>query len=450
MVAFTLILCTLGLSAKDVTLSGFTYTADGGPKENKKIQVTYALNSTDKIARVKKVVDNNFPQKKSCEIPRTIKVDGVTYKVTKIGAKAFAQAGSNGNMNDANGKPLYNDLSFTRIKLPNTIVEIGDEAFCYLSSLKEFTLPTKVEKIGKHAFNHGGSFKSLTVPATCVSIGECAFGYCCIETLSFANGSKPLTLGRAVFIHNDIKTLVTPHRLAKWGDSMFWCNYRLTDVTVNGSVSNISESCFSSCNSLARVTINAPIASIDEQAFFDCYALSSLKVASANTLRSIGENAFQNCSFTTLGPDVLPYGLTTIGKSAFHSCKALTSVEFPVTLTRVCDNAFTSCKAIARIKCLTPIVPVAEWPAFPISIFPTCDVEVLPALAAQFSVAPVWEYFDWSKYTEASVADVGLGDGDTLPVEYYNLNGIRVDVDALVPGVYIERSGSGSRKVIVR
>lgn len=80
--AVAIICPAVSLLAKDVTLSGYTYAG-----KNDKILVTYALNSTDMIARVKKVVDNNRPQKESCEIPPSITVDGKKYKVTKIGAK---------------------------------------------------------------------------------------------------------------------------------------------------------------------------------------------------------------------------------------------------------------------------------------------------------------------------------------------------------------------------
>lgn len=41
-------------------------------------------------------------------------------------------------------------------------------------------------------------------------------------------------------------------------------------------------------------------------------------------------------------------------------------------------------------------------------------------------------------------------DGDDMPVEYYNLNGIRVAADVLTPGLYVRRQGSKSEKFIVK
>jgi hypothetical protein len=47
-----------------------------------------------------------------------------------------------------------------------------------------------------------------------------------------------------------------------------------------------------------------------------------------------------------------------------------------------------------------------------------------------------------------SVSDVSIDSNAT--VEYYNLNGIRVNENNLVPGLYIRRQGSTAKKVIVK
>lgn len=39
---------------------------------------------------------------------------------------------------------------------------------------------------------------------------------------------------------------------------------------------------------------------------------------------------------------------------------------------------------------------------------------------------------------------------DNAPVEYYNLNGVRVDADSAAPGLYIRREGNRATKVIIR
>ena len=49
----------------------------------------------------------------------------------------------------------------------------------------------------------------------------------------------------------------------------------------------------------------------------------------------------------------------------------------------------------------------------------------------------------------AGVADIVIDD-ENAPVEFYNLNGVRVNSDNLVPGLYIRRQGAKASKIIVR
>lgn len=49
----------------------------------------------------------------------------------------------------------------------------------------------------------------------------------------------------------------------------------------------------------------------------------------------------------------------------------------------------------------------------------------------------------------AGVAEIVI-DNENAPVEFYNLNGVRVNSDNLVPGLYIRRQGAKASKIIVR
>ena len=41
-------------------------------------------------------------------------------------------------------------------------------------------------------------------------------------------------------------------------------------------------------------------------------------------------------------------------------------------------------------------------------------------------------------------------DNSNAPVEYFNLNGVEVSSDNLVPGLYITRQGTKTAKVVVK
>lgn len=62
---------------------------------------------------------------------------------------------------------------------------------------------------------------------------------------------------------------------------------------------------------------------------------------------------------------------------------------------------------------------------------------------------------EWNEFEDETQGDVnGIGEiaagDDNAPVEWYNLQGIRVSENALVPGIYIRRQGSKSVKVLVK
>ncbi len=51
----------------------------------------------------------------------------------------------------------------------------------------------------------------------------------------------------------------------------------------------------------------------------------------------------------------------------------------------------------------------------------------------------------------SGVEDVVVdGDDSDAPVEFYNLQGIRVNADNLTPGIYVRRQGKTSTKVIIK
>lgn len=49
----------------------------------------------------------------------------------------------------------------------------------------------------------------------------------------------------------------------------------------------------------------------------------------------------------------------------------------------------------------------------------------------------------------AGIADVTVDNDSNAPIEYYNINGVRVNNDNLTPGIYIRRQGSKATKVAI-
>ena len=59
--------------------------------------------------------------------------------------------------------------------VPNSIISIGERAFCNCKSMTSITLPQSVKNIGHHAFHNCSSLKTITIPNSVIAIGERAF-----------------------------------------------------------------------------------------------------------------------------------------------------------------------------------------------------------------------------------------------------------------------------------
>ena len=117
--------------------------------------------------------------------------------VTKIGKRAFANCSSLESVNVAKNNSVYKSVdgilynnkltsiihfplkhSNTSFVIPDSVTEIGDDAFYGCSSLKSVDIPDSVTKIGKSAFCWCSSLKSIDIPNSVTEIGESAFDGC--------------------------------------------------------------------------------------------------------------------------------------------------------------------------------------------------------------------------------------------------------------------------------
>ena len=112
---------------------------------------------------------------------------------------------------------------------------------------------------------------------------------------------------------------------------------------VTYTVTSISSSAFSQCNSLTSVIIPNTITSIGDDAFDRCHGLTSISIP--NSVKSIGRDAFYNC--TKLTSLTIPNTVTSIGSRAFMNVKniiysgtASGSPWYALTVNGIIDGDF--------------------------------------------------------------------------------------------------------------
>ena len=143
-------------------------------------------------------------------IPATVTYGGKSYYVTCIDENAFSGL-------------------LTGMVIPNTVLEIRDQAFMGCTKMSSLSLGNSVVTIGVRAFNQCFSLTSVELPESLTSIGDEAFYACYLTNVTIPD--NVVTIGRNAFN----------------GPSM-------QEVTIGKSVQQIGEYAFSGSSQLLTVT----------------------------------------------------------------------------------------------------------------------------------------------------------------------------------------------------
>lgn len=120
----------------------------------------------------------------------------------------------------------------------------------------------------------------------------------------------------------------------------------LKKVTLKNGVRSIGEDAFRDCSSLERVIFeNTVLEKISDGAFWGCSALSS--IALPDSVTEIERNAFFETGLRNIQ---LPEKLTLIGGGAFCNCKNLKQVQLPPQLKELGEGAFFNCENLTQIQ----------------------------------------------------------------------------------------------------
>ena len=189
-------------------------------------------------------------------IPETVTNEGIEYRVTAIGEKAFVYC------------------TVTSVTIPNSVTSISEGAFYRCTGLTSVTIPESVTAIGDYAFADCTDLMSVTIGDGVTTIGKEAFRKCSHLT--------SITIGK------NVQTI---------GYMAFYRCYGLMSVTIPESVQTIGNEAFDGCKGLTSVTIGKNVQTIGNDAFYGCDGLTSVTIG--KNVQTIGSSAFWGCESLT-------------------------------------------------------------------------------------------------------------------------------------------------------
>lgn len=299
-----------------------------------------------------------------------------TPNLTSIGRGAFGEFSNLESIKLPNSLIMIGDIAFVcctsleKIEFPNTLTTIGDSAFYGCEKLESIELPDSLTTLGGGAFDYCEALKSIKLSAAMTSIPGCAFMYAAIESVTipagiteisdFAFGGCPNLKAINVeadnsnycsvdgVLFNKDKTALMQYPIGKEDAAYtvpdtvtsilggaFCYAESLTDITLPDFLTTIEEEAFSGTK-IKSITIPDTVTKINSWTFGECEDLTSVIIPDSVT--EIGSYAFENCS--SLADVTLSDSLKNIGEYAFAECPLLTDITIPASVTNVGESVF--------------------------------------------------------------------------------------------------------------
>ena len=208
----------------------------------------------------------------------------------------------------------------------HTVIAIGDGVFKNNSRLNIVIIPDTVTEIGPDAFCNSG-IQSIVIPDTVTCIGGSAFYNC-----------------------NGLTEIKLPSSLTELGNNAFGSCLGITEITIPKGLTTAHSAYysetgpFSYCENLKTVIFESGITKIPDNLFRRCSG--KIETVLPDTVTEIGSDAFSDSGIQSI---VIPDTVTCIDGAAFYNCNGLTEVKLPSSLTELGNKAFGSCLGLTEI-----------------------------------------------------------------------------------------------------
>lgn len=242
----------------------------------------------------------------------------------------------------------------TSVVIPNTVKEIGSEAFYGCEKIITITLPNRIRLIGDYAFAYCFGLESVNISDNIDEtfnedgeVGVFAFRECSSLT-SVTLPTNITKIGSQSFCScRNLKSIKFPERLTDIKESAF-SSCGLTSVVLPESLTYIGNRAFEYCD-LVEIKIPKSVTYIDVDAFYGNYDLNTVTIDEGNSVYDSRDNCNAIIETATdkllraCRNTIIPASVKIIGRDAFFYMDSIT-ITIPSTLQSLEINAIVYCR----------------------------------------------------------------------------------------------------------
>ena len=279
------------------------------------------------------------------------------------------------SVTDIGNNAFQNCAGLTAITIPDNVTTIGNSAFYGCAGLTAATIGNGVTNIGRSAFYGCAGLTTITIPDNVTDIEYSAFSGCTGLTTVTIGKNVSYMSSSAFYNCANIMSVVWNVKRSnyRWNESPFYsqggkidtfifgddvevipngiCSelIRLKSVTIGKNVTNINSSTFSGCDSLTTIVWNAKkCGGWDNGGSSPFYRWDGDNTITSftfgNEVDSIPNYLCWNMKELT--SITIPNSVTAIGDYAFCRCTGLNELTIGSGVTNIGKSAFSGCNAL--------------------------------------------------------------------------------------------------------
>lgn len=254
------------------------------------------------------------------------------------------------------GKMAFDGCKFKTIQLPDGLLKIEYSAF-QNSELENISIPDTVTEIGVNAFLECSNLVSIKLSAGLKKISSGMFRYDeKLQNVKIPDGAEKIE--SSVFIEcSGLVEFSLPDSIKEIGDYAFLKCVNLKKIKLPKYLEKINNETFMYCEKLENVIWPDELKTIEENAFSFCH---SLNVQIPDGIQTIQNQGFMEAGMVNV---VIPDSVTEFGQRVFQNCKQLQTVKMGAQIERVESDTFNGCDEL-EIAILSDKTEIIESSAF--------------------------------------------------------------------------------------